>query len=59
MAVLFKVIRRAGAWFNYADSTGQEHKWQGRDPMVEALRGNIELLEEITKLTLDAATAKD
>lgn len=54
VAISFKVITRSGAWFNYGDQ-----KWQGKDAMVEGLRGNIELLEEISKKTLDVATAKD
>jgi recombination protein RecA len=54
VAISFKVITRAGAWFNYGD-----FKWQGKDAMVADLRDNIELQEEITKKTLAKATAKD
>lgn len=59
MAVLFKVIRRGGAWFNYTDSNGEEFKWQGRDPMVEDIRSNLDLKEEIFKRTLELATTKE
>ena len=59
MAVLFKVIKRAGAWFSYTTLDGEEFKWQGRDPMVEDIRSNLDLKEEIFKITLDIATTKD
>lgn len=59
MAVLFKVIRRAGAWFNYTSLDGTEYKWQGRDAMVEEIRSNLELQNEIAAATLDVATTKD
>lgn len=59
MAVLFKVVRRAGAWFNYISDSGQEFKWQGRDPMVEEIRSNLELMEEISAKTLEIATNKE
>lgn len=60
MAVLFKIIRRGGAWFYYKPAgSDEELKWNGLSAMVEALRGNIELQQEITKLALDIATKKD
>lgn len=60
MAVLFKVIDRGGGgMFYYTPADGVKLSWKGRDPMVTALRDNIELREEITKLTLDLATKKD
>ena len=59
MAIMFRVVKRAGAWFSYISLDGEEFKWQGRDPMVEAIRGNLVLREEISRLTLDIATAKD
>jgi len=54
MAVLFKVVKRGGAWYNY-----EEYKWQGRDAMEEEIRSNMELQEEIRIKTLDIATIKD
>lgn len=59
MGVLFKVIKRAGAWFSYITLDGEEFKWQGRDPMVEDIRSNLDLKEEIFKITLDIATTKE
>lgn len=56
MAVAFKVVRRGGAWYNYVSQDGTEHRWQGRDPMVEAIRSNLELQAEITTVTLEMAT---
>jgi hypothetical protein len=55
MAVVFKVIRRAGAWFNYTSLDNEEFKWQGRDALVEELRGKPILMGEISKLTLETA----
>jgi recombination protein RecA len=54
MAISYKIITRGGSWYSYGD-----YKWQGANPIVEELRGNIELLEEITKKTLDFAIAKE
>jgi len=53
---VFKVVKRAGAWFSFVQDNGQEHRWQGRDSMVEAIRSNLELQAEITKVTLETAT---
>lgn len=56
-AVLFKVIRRGGAWFNYEPEDGADAlRWNGRDAMVEAIRGNMGLQAEITRKTLEIAT---
>lgn len=59
MAVLFKVIKRGGAWFSYVDASGQEHKWQGLPAMTEGIRGNMDLHEEISRKTLAIAKEKD
>lgn len=59
MAVLFKVIKRAGAWFSYVSLDGQEFKWQGRDPLVEEMRSNLDLMEEVRAITLEKAINKD
>jgi len=60
MAVLFKIIRRAGAWFSYEPLDGSEaFRWQGRDSMVEEIRSNMELQKEIRTRTLNIATKKD
>jgi recombination protein RecA len=56
MAVAFKVIRRGGAWYNYATATGEEFKWQGLESMVTDIRSNLELQAEITRVTLEIAT---
>lgn len=48
MAVLTGVIRRGGAWYYYG-----EEKWQGSDAIVEALREDIDLKEEIEKQVLE------
>lgn len=53
MAITYKIITRAGAWFNYG-----EEKWQGKDAMVLALREEPALLEEITEKTLAFAVSK-
>lgn len=56
MAILFKVIKRGGAWYSYQSATQDELRWQGRDAMVEAIRANIELEAEIREETLKIAT---
>ena len=59
MAVLFKVIRRGGAWYYFAPENADEIKWNGRDSMVDDIRSNLELQAEITAKTLEIATAKE
>ena len=59
MAILFKVIRRGGAWYYYAPDNADEIKWNGRDSMVEEIRSNLDLQAEITSKTLEIAIAKD
>lgn len=59
MAVLFKVIKRAGPYFKYESDTSDALQWLGRDPMVEAIRSNLELKEEISAKTLAIATNKE
>lgn len=57
MAVLFKVVKRGGAWFSYEPLDGSDQlRWQGRDSMVEAIRSNLELSAEISQRTLEIAT---
>lgn len=60
MAVLFKVIRRGGAWFYYKPAGMEDElKWNGLSAMTESIRGNMELYEEIAKVTLEIATTKE
>jgi recombination protein RecA len=60
MGILFKIIRRAGAWFYYAPlNNDEEMKWNGLNAMVDAIRGNLAISEEITARTLKIATTKD
>lgn len=60
MGVMYGVIiRGGGGWISYVNLDGEELKWRSLDVLADHLRGNIELQEEITKLTLDVATAKD
>ena len=61
MGVLFKVIERGGGGMFYYTPIGATERlgWKGRDVMVEAIRDNIELREEIMRLTLEIATNKD
>lgn len=59
MAVLFKVIKRAGPYYKYESDTSDALQWLGGNPMVEAIRSNLELKEEIFKKTLAIATSKE
>ncbi|APC46342.1 hypothetical protein HWB05_gp080 [Streptomyces phage BRock] len=51
MGVMFKVITRGGAYYNFGDQ-----KWQGRDKMVEAIREDLDMQDEIRRLVLDKVT---
>ena len=48
MGVMYKVITRAGAYFRFG-----ENQWQGRDGMVDAIRQDLDIQDEIRKLVLD------
>ena len=52
-AVEWGVITRAGSWFVYKES-----KYQGLNALVEALRNNDDLVNEIKKIVLDISTRK-
>lgn len=56
MAVMFKVVTRGGAWYNYQPLNGDALRWQGSHAMVDAIRDNIELEAEIREETLRRAT---
>lgn len=57
MAVLFQVVKRAGAWFSYIPEGEEEPlKWNGAAAMTEYIRSNLELQAEITRVTLEIAT---
>jgi len=59
-AVQFQIITRGGAWYSYKPEDGSDTlKWNGIPNMVEAIRDNMELREEIAKRTLETATQKD
>lgn len=48
MGVMFKFITRAGAYYRFG-----EHQWQGRDGMVQGIREDLDIQDEIRKLVLD------
>ncbi|WPH58212.1 RecA-like DNA recombinase [Streptomyces phage Alone3] len=48
MGVMFKFITRAGAYYRFG-----EHQWQGRDGMVNGIREDLDIQDEIRKLVLD------
>jgi recombination protein RecA len=43
MAVVYDVIKRGGAYFNFA-----EHHWRGKDEMFQRIRENLDLREQIS-----------
>lgn len=48
MGVMFKFITRAGAYYRFED-----HQWQGRDGMVQGIREDLDIQDQIRKLVLD------
>lgn len=50
MGVLFGVVRKSGAWFNYDD-----RKWHGKDAAISELRSDRGLQAEIASEVLEAA----
>ena len=47
MATEQEIIKKAGAWFTYDESRG--FKWQGRKSMLDEIKNNQELFDEIQK----------
>jgi recombination protein RecA len=63
MGVLFGVITKRGAWFSFnngeVDADGKpRYRWQGMPAMVEFLRGNLDLQEEVTAAVMEAVRTK-
>lgn len=52
MGILNKVIRRGGAYYNYAD-----RKWMGQDAMLSSIREEIDLKEALERDVLDSVKA--
>lgn len=50
MGVLFKIIKKGGAWYSYG-----QHKWQGKEAVFQALREDKDLQFEIAEQVLEAA----
>lgn len=50
LAVIKGVIDRKGGWFYFGD-----RKWQGIESVIESLRGEIDLKEEVQKLVLESS----
>lgn len=53
LAIAYGVIERGGAWFTYEDI-----KVQGADNMVDALRENLDLYEEVKTRTMEIALSQ-
>ncbi|MFE9412366.1 ATPase domain-containing protein [Streptomyces sp. NPDC006704] len=49
-AVYYDVIDRRGAYFHFG-----RHSWKGKDPMIETIRQDLTLQEELTSSILTAA----
>lgn len=47
MGVTLKLITRAGAWYYFG-----EHKWNGGDKMVEAMREDLDLQSEVSSAVM-------
>lgn len=48
MGVTFKLITRSGAWYYFG-----EHKWNGGDKMVEAMREDLDLQAEVSNAVME------
>lgn len=64
MGVLFDVIKRKGAYFEYEDGVYDDkgkpvRRWQGKDPMLAALREDTEFQQVVYQAVLEAATHAD
>jgi hypothetical protein len=49
LAVVKGVIQRKGGWYYYND-----RKWQGVEQVIDSLRSEIDLKEELEKIVLDS-----
>lgn len=50
-AVLYDVVRKSGGWYTYG-----EQRWQGLPNVLEAVRSDSQLLENVEKTTREAMT---
>jgi recombination protein RecA len=46
LAIINGIISKSGSWFKY-NYKGKEERWQGRDNLIEILKQNIEMYNEI------------
>jgi recombination protein RecA len=51
VASLFEIIQKKGGWYYY-----QDHKWQGKQSVLDSLRENLDLREDLAEQVLAAAT---
>lgn len=49
LAVVKEVIQRKGGWYYYKD-----RKWQGVEQVIDSIRGEIDLKEELEKIVLES-----
>jgi recombination protein RecA len=50
LAVVKGIIQRKGGWYYYG-----ERKWQGIEPVIDSIRGEIDLKEELQKVVLNSS----
>ena len=50
LAVVKDIIQRKGGWYYYG-----ERKWQGIEPVIDSIRAEIDLKEELQKVVLSSA----
>lgn len=48
LAVVKEIIQRKGAWYQYND-----HKWQGLESVIESIREDVDLKEELQAIVLN------
>ena len=47
MAVVHDIVERKGGWYYYGD-----RKWQGNEAVIESIRAEVDLKEELSKKVL-------
>jgi recombination protein RecA len=50
LAVVKDIIQRKGGWYYYG-----ERKWQGIEPVIDSIRAEIDLKEELQKIVLNSS----
>ena len=53
MSIGLGIVGKAGAWLDYTTNAGEQLKWQGKAKLIEELRNNKELFDEIYEKVME------